>query len=113
MDDYISVDGLALPNKPLTNFELVDFRGVFMRNNLPSKPRKRECGILNLDGVSGRGTHWVTWHKVGEDKFYLDSFGVQPPRELVRYLGVSILQHGEGTAGRSSNLWAFMSVRAS
>ena len=47
MDDYISVDGLALPNKPLTNFELVDavkalkiphFRGVFMRNNLPSKP---------------------------------------------------------------------------
>ena len=25
-----------------------------MRNDLPRRPFKRECGILNLDGVSGR-----------------------------------------------------------
>ena len=68
----ISVEGVKLPNKPLTNFQLIDtikrlkiphFRGVFMRNDLPRKPLKRECGILNLDGVSGRGTHWVCWYK--------------------------------------------------
>ena len=27
-----------------------------MRNDLPRKRLKRECGILNLDGVSGRDT---------------------------------------------------------
>ena len=66
----ISVQGLELPYKALTNFEIMDavkelkihnFRGVFMRDNLPSKPLKRECGILNLDDISGRGTHWVCW----------------------------------------------------
>ena len=30
-----------------------------MRNDLPRRPLKRECGILNLDGVSGRGTGFV------------------------------------------------------
>ena len=42
MDKYISVEGVNLPNKPLTNFQLIDtikrlkiphFRGVFMRND--------------------------------------------------------------------------------
>ena len=56
----ITVEGVNLPNKPLTNFQLIDtvkelkiphFRGVFMRNDLPRRPLKRECGILNLDGV--------------------------------------------------------------
>ena len=95
----ISVEGVNLPNKPLTNFQLIDtvkelkiphFRGVFMRNDLPRKPFKRECGILNLDGVSGRGTHWVCWYK-NYDNFYFDSFGVQPPNELIEYLSSPIL----------------------
>ena len=90
----ISVEGVKLPNKPLTNFHLIDtinilkiphFRGVFMRNDLPRRPLKRECGILNLDGVSGRGTHWVCWYRNNNDKFYFDSFGVQPPNELIEY----------------------------
>ena len=80
----ISVEGVKLPNKPLTNFQLIDtvkqlniphFRGVFMRNDLPRRPLKRECGILNIDGASGRGTHWVCWYK-NNDIFYFDSFGV-------------------------------------
>ena len=99
----ISVEGVNLPNKPLTNFQLIDtvkelkiphFRGVFMRNDLPRKPLKRECGILNLDGVSGRGTHWVCWYK-SNDNFYFDSFGVQPPSELIKYLSSPILYNTE------------------
>ena len=40
----ISVEGLVMPNKPLTNLEILDavkklemfrFRGVFLRDNLP------------------------------------------------------------------------------
>ena len=100
----VSVEGLLLPNKPLTNFELIDavkelkisrFRGVFMRNDLPTKPRSRECGILNLDDVSGRGTHWVCWYKNAKRKYYFDSFGVQPPEELIRYLTSPIFYNTE------------------
>ena len=103
MDKYISVEGVNLPNKPLTNFQLIDtmkelkiphFRGVFMRNDLPRKPFKRECGILNLDGVSGRGTHWVCWY-TNNDNFYFDSFGVQPPNELIEYLSSPIFYNTE------------------
>ena len=68
----ISVEGVNLPNKPLTNFRLNEldiphFRGVFMRNDLPRRLHKRECGILNQDGVSGRGMHWVCWY-TNDDK---------------------------------------------
>ena len=65
-----------------------------MRNDLPRKPLKRECGILNLDGVFGRGTHWVCWYK-NIDNFYFDSFGVQPPNELIKYFSSPILYNTE------------------
>ena len=64
----ISVDGIVLPNRPLSNLEITDsvkklriasFRGVFVRDALPKTPNKNECGILNLDDSSGNGTHWV------------------------------------------------------
>ena len=99
----ISVEGVNLPNKPLTKFQLIDtvkelkiphFRGVFMRNDLPRRPLKQECGILNLDGVSGRETHWVCWYK-NNDNFYFDSFGVQPPNELIEYLSSPIFYNTE------------------
>ena len=104
MAKSISVEGIALPNKSLTNFELMNaveklkiprFRGVFMRNNLPPKPRKRESGIFNLDDATSRGTHWVAWYKNNEDKFYFDSFGVQPPNELIEYLHSPIFYNTE------------------
>ena len=91
----IIVVNIVLPNKPLTNFELEEaaqelkisnFRGVFLRNTLPKRPKKNECGILNLDDTSGNGTHWVAWYKNGKIKYYFDSFGVQPPMELITYL---------------------------
>jgi len=68
MASVISIDGILLPNKPLSNFEIEDaikkldvsgFRGVFVRDSLPNKPRIKECGILNLGDSSGNGTHWV------------------------------------------------------
>ena len=37
------------------------------------------------------GTHWVCWYKNGKDKIYFDSFGVQPPLELIKYLSSPIL----------------------
>ena len=100
----ISVDGIILPNRPLTNVELIDsvkklriprFRGVFVRDALPQKPNKNESGILNLDDSSGNGTHWVLWHRKNNKNFYFDSYGIQPPLELYQYLKSSIFYNTE------------------
>lgn len=76
--------------------DLPNFRGVFMKDGLPAKPFKNECGILNLDLTSGSGTHWTAYYKDGSNIVYFDSFGnLQPPRELVHYLGNSIKYNKE------------------
>ena len=100
----ILVDSVTLPNKPLSNLEVIyaakrlslyGFRGVFLRDTLPKKEKLNECGILNLDSSSGNGTHWVMWFKKGKDKFYFDSYGVQPPSELIAYLMSPIFYSSE------------------
>ena len=100
----ILVDSIVLPNRPLSNLDIIDaakklsldgFRGVFLRDTLPTKPKLIECGILNLDSSSGDGTHWVTWFKKDKDKFYFGSYGVQPPSELIVYLNSPIFYNSE------------------
>ena len=68
---------------------------VFLRDTLPRKAKLNECGILNLDSSTGNGTHWVMWFKKGKDKFYFDSYGVQPPSELIAYLRSPIFYNSE------------------
>ena len=91
----ISIKNIILPNKPLSNFDLENavkklkircFRGVFLLDKLPTKPSKKECGIVNFDKSGGQGTHWVAWYKNGKTKIYFDSYGVQPPIEVINYL---------------------------
>ena len=100
----ILVDSISLSNKPLSNLEIIDaskklslygFRGVFLRDTLPTKTKLNECGILNLDSSSGDGRHWVMWFKKGKDKFYFDSYDVQPPSELITYLKSPIFYNSE------------------
>lgn len=88
---------LILQNKPLNNDELKRyaaclkipfFRGVFMRNKLPSKIWKNETAIVNLDDTNGPGTHWVCYKKLMDSVYYFDSFGnLPPPKELKNYFG--------------------------
>ena len=93
------IDHYMLPNKPLTNHEILQaidplniqsFKGVFSRNELSSPPNDNECGILNLDDSHGTGTHWVAWFKQGVECIYFDSFGIKPPLELQFYLNHDI-----------------------
>jgi glycerophosphoryl diester phosphodiesterase len=63
------------------------FRGVFMRNSLPQKIENKECGIVNLDSINGPGTHWVAYYRNGNSRIYFDSFGLDAPKELQKYLG--------------------------
>jgi hypothetical protein len=58
-----------------------------MRDNLPKKPWKKERGIINLDGSSGPGTHWVCYNKINNVVNFFDSFGnLQPPQEFLKYM---------------------------
>ena len=91
----ISIKNIMLPNKPLSNFDLEDaakklkisyFRGVFLLDTLPRKRNNKECGIVNFHKSGGPGTHWVAWYKNGKTKIYFDSYGVQPPTEVINYL---------------------------
>ena len=86
-------------NKPLNNFELErwvkqlgikHFRGIYSRDNLPSKINEPEVGIINLDNHIGPGTHWVCYRN--DDKNvceYFDSFGLIMPTEIQKYLQTS------------------------
>ncbi|WAR13728.1 hypothetical protein MAR_003833 [Mya arenaria] len=78
------VGKVVLPNKPLSNIELIEavrelkiphFRGVFLRDTLPKRPQGKECGILNLDSSDGGETHWVAWFK-REKKMPVHKFGM-------------------------------------
>ena len=62
-----------------------------MRDQLPLYPIIPECGILNLDDegdnpVGNAGTHWVAYFVDSKKKIYFDSYGLEPPLELERYL---------------------------
>ena len=80
---------------PLSNFDLIDaakklaiknFRGVFMKDQLPKQPKRVETGIINLDNSSGEGTHWVAYAIDPRGIVYFDSYGLAPPKEFMRYI---------------------------
>lgn len=75
--------------------KIPNFRGVFMRNDLPSSgPHYRESAIINLDDAEGTGTHWVSYRKIGNNVSYFDSFGdLRPPIDLMMYLGVDEIKY--------------------
>ena len=103
-EKYINVEGVVLPNEPLSNFQLIDaakklkitnFRGVYLRDELPKQPKRVECGILNLGNSQGNGTHWTAWIKNNQRKYYFDSYGLTPPQELVSYLNKPVYYNSE------------------
>lgn len=75
----------------MNNFQLLKaaqdvphFRGVYLKNQLKDqKPKRNESGIINLD--NNKGTHWTAYHKFGNVVIYFDSFGIQPPKEVINY----------------------------
>ena len=73
----------------------MDLENYFRETLFLKKSKLNEWGILNLDSSSGEGTHWVMWFKKGKEKFYFDSYGVQPPSELIDYLKSPIFYNSE------------------
>lgn len=89
--------------KPLNNYDIQDlivkldipfFTGVFMRDELLNKKKKRpkmECFILNHGTSKTNGTHWTALAKNNNEAYYFDSYGkLPPPMELVKYLNKNV-----------------------
>ena len=83
--------------KPISNFDLMDWvkklgikslRGIYSRDRIPKKIRK-ECGIINLDDVSGPGTHWVCYRNLSSVLQYFDPFGLIMPNEAKKYFNTA------------------------
>ena len=73
-------------------FKVKNFRGCYMRDELKKlKCSDIECGVLNLNLSNESGSHWTCWFKINSDKYYFNSFGLPPPKELIDYLGSPIL----------------------
>lgn len=67
------------------------------------KPWQNEKAIVNLDISSGRGTHWVAYHKQGKKVFYYDSFGdLPPPKEVKKYLSGNSIFHNYNSDQREN-----------
>lgn len=79
------------------NFKIKNFRGVFMKDQLPNKIWNKECGIVNLQSAKsyGNGTHWVAYFYTPNKKYYFDSYSFTPPLEIVKYLGEKKLFYNE------------------
>lgn len=80
--------------------KLKNFRGVFMRDSLPSHPLNNESGIMNFDKEAENGSHWVAWYVKGGAKatknyYYFDSYGTAVPDELRKYLGRPKIHHSD------------------
>ncbi|GFS92600.1 uncharacterized protein TNCV_1160581 [Trichonephila clavipes] len=73
------------------------FRDWFTIDTLPKKMRKNENGIVNLDILTGDGTHWVCYYNDPKYEFveYFDPFGeymsddYELPDEIEKYLKTS------------------------
>ena len=83
-----------LPFHPLTNIEISEyyknkprFNGIYSRNNLPNKIKKRAY-IINLDEYENTGTHWVPLFVKTNEAIYFDSFGIEHiPKEINKFIG--------------------------
>ena len=78
----------------LSNIQIIDkckelkiknFKGVFMRDELKGRTSKNECFILNHDISSNNGTHWTCLFVKNAIAYYFDSFGLDPPLEILDY----------------------------
>ena len=82
---------------PLSNFEKQKyyqnepiFNGVYSRDNLPehkSLEIKDGAYVINLDGYSDIGTHWVALYVQNNNVIYFDSFGVEHiPKQIKAFI---------------------------
>ena len=82
---------------PLTKIQISEyyaneprFNGVYSRNNLPNKIKKRAY-VINLDEYENTGTHWISLFVNLKYTVYFDSFGIEHiPKEINKFINNDI-----------------------
>ena len=78
-------------DKMAKDLGIKNYKGCFMSDQLKFRiPEECECGIINSSDSTTDGKHWFCWYKNGDTKIFFDSFGTNPPEELIEYLGHGI-----------------------
>ena len=57
-----------------------------MKDCLPKKCHRKECGVVNLESSEDLGSHWIGYYRSNSDRYYFDSYGESPPSEIIDYL---------------------------
>src|ERR1700722_19620684 len=84
--DSKTMSNLDIDNE-VKKIRIRNFKGVLMKDELlGEKPKRSECGIINLEDSDEIGSHWTCYYKKGTSKYYFDSYGLDPPNELIKYL---------------------------
>ena len=106
---------IAIPDKPLSNFELEryvrqleipNYRGVFMKDTLPEHPYTVEWGIVNFNTHSHLGSHWVCYYRNNDQRIYFDSYRQITPVEVQRYLKTGTeFQRGKEVIQRNRDIF--------
>ena len=77
--------------QPLSNFDNIrifkklkisNFKGCFMRDEIKRFCGNDECFIMNTDKSSSSGTHWVVVNIDERTTYYLDSYVLEPTKEI-------------------------------
>ena len=86
----LNIEMLSLKNA-LSNFDIVgilrsqavgNFKGVFMKDELPSQ-LERGSYIVNLQSSNeGNGTHWTAFYYTDTFSYYFDAYGFIAPLEV-------------------------------
>ena len=111
----MEIYGAVIPaDKGLTNMDILNyvnmlnipnFRGVFMRDELPKIAKPLECGVMNFNTHDQIGSHWVCYMKKDKTRIYFDSFGQITPLEIQKYLKTKLqFRNGIPTIQRNTDI---------
>ena len=68
--------------KDILKSQKIKIKGVFMKDELPSK-LKTGFYVINLQSsFAGNGTHWTTFYYSPKHSYYFDAFGMIPPEKI-------------------------------
>ena len=57
-----------------------------MRDELKNKKANHdECMVINIDHSANEGTHWTCLFIKNGVSYYFDSYGIEPPLEVIEY----------------------------
>ena len=80
----------------VNKLNLKNFRGIFLRDQLPNNPFDVECGIIHShtikEDIESIG-HWTAYYKNNNKRYWFCSYGGDIYDEVKKYLSVPIMTH--------------------